>query len=91
MTVVLAAKMVEKGFRAVKEEHLADYGARKANIDAAEKRFFDEELALHVVDTAAAEAAVLRQRNVDHQYRSDPAGHARVMHKQLMPFVAKMA
>ncbi len=32
---------------AVKEEHLHDYAARKANIAAAEKAMWDEELGLH--------------------------------------------
>jgi hypothetical protein len=31
---------------------------------------------------------VLRQRTVDWTFRSNPAGHAKVMQKQLMPFVA---
>jgi hypothetical protein len=39
---VLAVKAVEKGFRSLKEEHLHDYNARKANIDAAEKAMWDE-------------------------------------------------
>jgi len=34
--------MVEKGFRALKEEHLHDYNARKANLDAAEKALWNE-------------------------------------------------
>ena len=39
---VLGVKMVEKGFRALKEEHLHDYNARKANLDAAEKALWNE-------------------------------------------------
>jgi len=34
--------MVEKGYRALKEEHLHDYNARKANLDAAEKALWNE-------------------------------------------------
>ena len=34
--------MVEKGYRALKEEHLHDYNARKANLDAAEKAMWNE-------------------------------------------------
>jgi hypothetical protein len=40
------------------------------------------------VDTRVAEASVLRQRTIDWQFRSQPAAHAKVMHKQLFPFVA---
>jgi hypothetical protein len=40
------------------------------------------------VDTHVAEASVLRQRTIDWQFRSQPAAHAKVMHKQLFPFVA---
>ena len=47
-----------------------------------------QELALHAVDTHVAEASVLRQRTIDWQFRSQPAAHAKVMHKQLFPFVA---
>jgi hypothetical protein len=39
---VLGVKMVEKGYRALKEEHLHDYNARKANLDAAEKALWNE-------------------------------------------------
>lgn len=63
---------------------------RKANIDAAERAMWEEELALHTVDTGVAEAAVLRQREVDWKYRSDLAGHARAMMTQLYPFVASI-
>ena len=63
---------------------------RKANIDAAERAMWEEELALHTVDTGVAEAAVLRQREVDWKYRSDLAGHARAMMTQLYPFVATL-
>ena len=42
MAVVLGVKAVEKGFRALKEENLHDYNARKANIAAAEKAMWDE-------------------------------------------------
>ena len=86
--VVLTVKAIEKGFRGLKEEHLHDYALRKANVAAAEKAMWDEELALHSVEPAVAEASVLRQRMIDWQYRSQPAAHAKVMHKQLMPFVA---
>lgn len=117
VAVVLGVKAVEKGFRALKEENLHDYNARKANVAAAEKAMWDEvrpqsrsfsapctpkltpaprpstppptqELALHAVDTHVAEASVLRQRTIDWQFRSQPAAHAKVMHKQLFPFVA---
>jgi len=88
VSVVLAVKMVEKGFRALKEENLHDYNARKANVAAAEKALWDEELALHAVDLTVAEASVLRQRTVDWTFRSQPAAHAKVMHQQMMPFVA---
>lgn len=86
--VVLGVKAVEKGFRALKEEHLHDYNLRKANIAAAEKALWDEELALHAVDTRAAESSVQRQRLIDWQFRSQPAAHAKIMHKQMMTFVA---
>ena len=45
-------------------------------------------LALHAVDTAVAEASVLRQRQVDWKYRSDPKGHAYAMLSANYPFVA---
>ena len=67
---------------------LPPFPVRKANIDAAEKAMWEEELALHTVDTGVAEAAVLRQREVDWKFRSDLTGHARAMMQQLYPFVA---
>ena len=51
---------------------------------------WEEELALHLLETPVAESAVLRQRNVDWKNRSDPAGHAQAMMEQLYPFVAKV-
>ena len=63
---------------------------RKSNIDAAEKAMWEEELALHALETPVAENAVLRQRNVDWKFRSDTAGHAHAMMEQLYPFVAKV-
>lgn len=51
---------------------------------------WEEELALHLLETPVAESAVLRQRNVDWYHRSDPAGHGRAMMEQLYPFVAKV-
>jgi hypothetical protein len=64
---------------------------RKGNIDAAEKAMWEEELALHAVDTAVAEAAVLRQRQVDWKYRSDPRGHAYAMLSAQYPFIATIS
>ena len=51
---------------------------------------WEEELALHLLDTSVAESAVLRQRNVDWKFRSDNAGHAKAMQEQLYPFVARI-
>jgi hypothetical protein len=51
---------------------------------------WEEELGLHGIDTAVAESSVLRQRLVDWKFRSDPAGHADAMMKQLYPFVASI-
>jgi hypothetical protein len=87
----LAVKTIEKGNREETERHLHDYGLRKANIDAAEKAMWEEELALHAVDTAVAEAAVLRQRQVDWKYRSDPRGHAYAMLSAQYPFIATIS
>ena len=61
---------------------------RKSNIDAMEKALWEEELALHAVDPAVAEASVLRQRQVDWKYRSDRKGHAYAMLSAQYPFVA---
>ena len=61
---------------------------RKGNLDAAEKALWEEELALHAVDPAVAEAAVLRQRQVDWKYRSDQKGHAYAMLSAQYPFTA---
>ncbi len=61
---------------------------RKGNLDAMEKAMWEEELALHSVDTAVAEASVLRQRQVDWKFRSDPKGHAYAMLSAQYPFVA---
>ena len=60
VAVVLSVKAIEKGFRALKEEHLHDYNARKANIAAAEKAMWDEvsrAAAARRQRRAAAEAA----------------------------------
>ena len=51
---------------------------------------WEEELALHALETPVAENAVLRQRNIDWKFRSDTAGHAHAMMEQLYPFVAKV-
>jgi hypothetical protein len=61
---------------------------RKGNIDAMEKALWEEELSLHAVDTAVAESAVLRQRQVDWKYRADKQGHAYAMLSAQYPFVA---
>ena len=50
--------------------------------------YHEQELSLHAVEPSTAESAVLRQRTIDWQYRSQPAAHAKEMHKILMPFVA---
>lgn len=89
--VALVVKLIEKGARAEKEGYLADYNARKANIEAAEKAMWDEELAAHAVDTAVAEAAVLRQRTLDWKNRQDFQAHSDAMERMHFPFNAKMA
>ena len=72
-----------------KEEHLHDYNARKANIEATELAMWDEELALHTVNVAEAEQAVFRQRVVDWAFREDAAGFAKVMATFAFPFRVK--
>ena len=71
---------------AEKEEHLHDYNARKANIEATERALWDDELAVHSINVAEAEQGVFRQRAVDWMFRSDPAGFAKVMTTFSFPF-----
>ena len=83
---VLAVKVVEKGLRGRKEEHLRDYNARRANVAAAEKSMWEEELSLHAVNTTEAEDAVFRQRTVDWEFRNDQEGYANLMQALAFPF-----
>ena len=69
-----------------KEEHLHDYNAREANVEATELAMWDEELALHSINVAEAEQGVFRQRVVDWAFREDKAGFAKVMATFAFPF-----
>ena len=62
---------------------------RKSNIAAAEKSFWEEELALHTgPDAKAAEASVYRQRMLDWEFRDNQSGYAFKMATMKFPFVA---
>lgn len=41
------------------------------------------------VDTKVAESAVLRQRELDHRFRSSPDLHAEAMHGMMFPIVVR--
>lgn len=69
-----------------REEHLADYHARKASVEAAETKMWDEELALHKVDTDEAEKSVHRQRALDWKLRERPEDFAVAMLNMRFPF-----
>jgi hypothetical protein len=69
-----------------KEEHLADYNARRANVAAAERAMWEEELSLHSVNVAEAEQGVFRQRVIDWTFRQDEAGFAQAMAAYSFPF-----
>jgi len=70
-----------------KEEKLEDYTARKSNVAASELAMWDEELSLHSVDVAEAEASVHRQRTLEWELRQDDKGWATVMQAYKFPFV----
>jgi hypothetical protein len=62
---------------------------RKSNIAAAEKAFWEEELAQHTgPDAKAAETSVHRQRMLDWEFRENQAGYAFKMATMKFPFVA---
>jgi len=69
-----------------REEHLADYHARKANVETAETKLWDEELALHKADTDEAEKSVHRQRVLDWKLRERPEDFAVAMLNMRFPF-----
>lgn len=73
-------------YAADKEEELADYNARRANVTATEKALWNEELALHSLNVAEAEQGVYRQRVIDWMFRADPTGYAGVMQTLAFPF-----
>jgi hypothetical protein len=69
-----------------KEEQLHDYNHRKANVEAAEHRFWDEELALHTIDVNELEKSVFRQRTLEWELRDKPDQFATAMSAQKFPF-----
>jgi hypothetical protein len=85
MLGVIAVKLFQKGSRARTEEYLHDYNVRKANVDAAEKTFWDEELSLHSLDVHSAEASVYRQRLFDWTYRMDPLAYSNRALAHMLP------
>lgn len=64
-----------------------DYGARKANVAAAEASLWDEELAAHAPDAAVAEASVERQRHLEWKLRQSDAEWATLAEQYKFPFV----
>ncbi len=83
---VMVIKAFQKGARARKEEHLADYNARTDAIAGAEKAGWDAELALHTPDPAVAEDSVARQRHLEWTYREKPEEYAQLMQGLKFPF-----
>lgn len=69
-------------------EHVQDYNTRKANINAAERAMWNDELSIHTVDVAEAEKSVHRQRVIEHELRSKPEDFAQLMLTHRFPFRA---